>query len=220
MYNSISSEFKDKSKYLTNQTIYIGLPIFYFGVGVLLIYLLKWDIFNPFYLFFVFFGVITFLILISYYGLILKTVKSEKEFSWKKSWRILKMINFYTETVHNKDIDLLKNILKDYGVNTRPKVLEVLRHYQCLLPRKIISGGHLLSILALTIATLALLFQDSIYNSENKLFMVFFVILMVIAIYMLIDFLNKNFFRVLGVDALNERIEMAVSEIWIHSLIK
>ena len=78
----------------------------------------------------------------------------------------------------------------------------------------------MLSILALTIATLALLFQDSIYNSESKLFMVFFVILMVIAIYMLIDILNKNFFRVLGVDALNERIEMAVSEIWIHSLIK
>ena len=74
--------------------------------------------------------------------------------------------------------------------------------------------------IALTIATLALLFQDSIYNSESKLFMVFFVILMVIAIYMLIDILNKNFFRVLGVDALNERIEMAVSEIWIHSLIK
>ena len=221
MYNSINYEFKNNSQYLKNQTLYIGFPILYFIIAGLLAYFLKWNLFEPFFLIFIFFGVIIILILISYYGLIIiGTIKNEEEFSWRNIWNVIKITRLYTITVHKKDIALLVKILKNHGVNTRPKVLEVLRHYQCLLPRKTRGGISVISILALSISALALIFNDYVQNSEINQMIVLAVIFGVLLVCLLAYQLNKDIFRYFGENAFNERIEMAISEIWMKSLIK
>lgn len=220
MYNSIRSEFKDRSKYYKNQSIYVCIPIFYIVLAVLIIFVSKIDIFNPFYLYIILICSLAVLIFLTYYGVMIITVRKDEKFSFKKILRIMPLVDLYSEYIHSKDINLLVEILKDYGVNTRPKVQEVLRHFQCLLPRKTVGGGQLISVLALTIAVLALLFQDNIYNSENNMLMAIIIIGFVLILYLLFYMFNKDVLRVFGVDALNQRIESAVSEIWIKSMIK
>ncbi len=130
------------------------------------------------------------------------------------------MVELYQEVMHKKDIKILINILKNAGVNTRPKVLEVLRHYQICLPRKIIGGSQIISILALTISTLAFVFSDILSMSFESQIMTLIIIMFVLFIYLFGYVLNKRIFHYFGEAALYIRIESAVSEIWMKSLIK
>lgn len=152
--------------------------------------------------------------------MILIVLKKEKQFKWKNVWRIKSNIEIFIKTMHQKDIELLVDILKSQGVNTRPKVLEILRHYQCLLPRRMVSGTQIISICALIISIIALFFQDNIIYSQETAIVVTIIIFGGTLVYLILWWVNRNILRVLGKDALNERIEMAVSEIWIKSLIK
>lgn len=220
MYNKISDEFKANSHYSINQSIYIGLPGILLLISFLLFYFLKWNLFQPIYLYFIYVFTLLLLILIGYYALVIITVKKEDGFSWKKIWRISKIIKLFTDTVHKKDIELLIRILKKQGVNTRPKVLEVLKHYQCLLPRKTKTGISIVSFLALCVSILALVYNDYVQKSEINQLIVAIVIVGALLVALVVYQLNRNIFRFLGEDALNERIEMAISEIWMKSMIK
>ena len=79
----------------------------------------------------------------------------------------------YQIQTHDKDIEILKIILKEHNVNTRPKQLEAIRHYQALIPRNIIGGSSFISVLAFAISIIALILDDKVYYNEENLKFIF-----------------------------------------------
>ena len=99
-------------------------------------------------------------------------------------------------------------------INTRPKVEEAIRHYQCLLPKRVSQTGQLLSILAFVISTLALLTSETVLQSVENVSFILGIILTVVIIYIAVRLIEKNIFRIFGKDALYTRIEDSLAEIF------
>lgn len=219
MYTEITEKFKSDCRELNNMTMFILVPIMLFIIAIAVSISLHnnacIDWLAP-----VLILLATVFSLLNYYVIVLFSIKNEPQFSKKNFWSIVSMVKLYQEVMHKKDIKILINILKNAGVNTRPKVLEVLRHYQICLPRKIIGGSQIISILALTISTLAFVFSDILSMSFESQIMTLIIIMFVLFIYLFGYVLNKRIFHYFGEAALYIRIESAVSEIWMKSLIK
>lgn len=219
MYTEITEKFKSDCRELNNMTMFILVPIMLFIIAIAVSISLHnnacIDWLAP-----VLILLATVFSLLNYYLIVLFSIKNEPQFSKKNFWSIVSMVELYQEVMHKKDIKILINILKNAGVNTRPKVLEVLRHYQICLPRKIIGGSQIISILALKISTLAFVFSDILSMSFESQIMTLIIIMFVLFIYLFGYVLNKRIFHYFGEAALYIRIESAVSEIWMKSLIK
>lgn len=219
MYTEITEKFKSDCRELNNMTMFILVPIMLFIIAIAVSISLHnnacIDWLAP-----VLILLATVFSLLNYYLIVLFSIKNEPQFSKKNFWSIVSMVELYQEVMHKKDIKILINILKNAVVNTRPKVLEVLRHYQICLPRKIIGGSQIISILALTISTLAFVFSDILSMSFESQIMTLIIIMFVLFIYLFGYVLNKRIFHYFGEAALYIRIESAVSEIWMKSLIK
>lgn len=219
MYTEITEKFKSDCRELNNMTMFILVPIMLFIIAIAVSISLHnnacIDWLAP-----VLILLATVFSLLNYYLIVLFSIKNEPQFSKKNFWSIVSMVELYQEVMHKKDIKILINILKNSGVNTMPKVLEVLRHYQICLPRKIIGGSQIISILALTISTLAFVFSDILSMSFESQIMTLIIIMFVLFIYLFGYVLNKRIFHYFGEAALYIRIESAVSEIWMKSLIK
>ena len=102
----------------------------------------------------------------------------------------------------------------------KEKIDKKIKHYQCLLPRKISQTGQLLSILAFVISTLALLVSETVIASAENVGFILGIILTVIIVYAVIRLIEKNIFRVFGKDALYTRIEDSLSEIFMTYYLK
>lgn len=220
MYNQINKKFSDGSAIRKNQILLIYLPLLFIVAVVLIIYFCKIDFLASYFKIILAEIIYMSVIGIIYYLYMLYNVKGTDGFSIKNIYKIDEIKNLFMDTLHKKDIELLIGILKEKGINTRSKVQEVLHHYQCLLPRKNIGGGQIIAILALTVSMLALFMQNEILLYEEKIIIIVSVIVLVFLIYLLWKFIYKVIIRAFGQDALNERIECALSEIWVKQLIK
>lgn len=219
MYNVITEKFNDKSRNFNNRLAVVFVPIILFGsviFGCIPLYnkdYAKWLV--P-----LLFGFVFILCLLNCYMVIYLSIRKEPQFSKKNCWRLISMVRLYKTVMHNNDIEILIKILQEEGVNTRPKVLEVLRHYQCLLPRNTIGKSQFISILALSVSVLAFVFSNILSKPFEYQLITILCILGVLFVYVLGCALNKKVFYFFGEAALITRIEMAVSEIWMKSLIK
>lgn len=219
MYNIINEKFRDKSQQYNNRLAVVSVPIILFPsvvFGCIPLYskdYAKWLV--P-----LLFGFVFIFCLVHCYLMIFVSVRKEPQFSKKYCWHLRAMVKFYKTVMHNKDVEAVIKILKEEGVNTRPKVLEVLRHYQCLLPRNTTGKSQLISILALSVSILALVFSNLSSKSFEYQIITLLCLLGVLYIYILCYALNKKVFYFFGEAALITRIEMAVSEIWMKSMIK
>lgn len=111
--------------------------------------------------------------------------------------------------------------LKNNGINTRPKVLEAVRHYQAILPRKLIAGIQVVPFLALIVSLFAFIFSGSIiFNSIENVGIICLLASLVILVYIEYCFLNEKIFKAFGTEELYKRLEDCLSEIYMHSLIK
>lgn len=218
MYTEITERFKEDCREINDMVLFIFVPLLLFALTIAFSFICYKE--NLDWLSIVLLIVSFILSALNCYGIVLLTIRKNPKFSKKKFWRILSMIDLYKATVHKKDIRIMIEILKDEGVNTRPKVLEVLRHYQCYLPRKVIGGSQIISILALSISTLAFIFSDILSMSFQNQIIAIICIVGIIIVYILGYTLNKSLFHYFGESALYLRIESAVSEIWMKSLIK
>ena len=218
MYTEITERFKEDCREINDMVLFISVPLLLFALTIAFSFICYKE--NLDWLSIVLLIVSFILSALNCYGIVLLTIRNNPKFSKKKFWRILSMIDLYKATVHKKDIKIMIEILKDEGVNTRPKVLEVLRHYQCCLPRKVMGGSQIISILALSISTLAFIFSDILSMSFQNQIIAIICLVGVIIVYILGYTLNKSLFHYFGESALYLRIESAVSEIWMKSLIK
>lgn len=139
---------------------------------------------------------------------------TKKERSIKSFFNIINTTDTYKEKIHDDDIKILKEILEEHKINTRPKIEEAIRHYQCLLPRKTVPTGRLISILALVISVLALLVNETVIKSVENIKFILLILFTVILFYGIVWLIGNTIFRVFGKDALYTRIEDSLSEIY------
>lgn len=222
LYTRIESDFKKKSKNRRSQIIFIFASIIYL-ISMLslsdVVFKNKIDkIGVPFFIFSL---IGAFLFLIGCYVYIFCVLK----FQYEEKIGIGDFFDF-EDTIHlyhiknqQKDVEVLKEILHKNGVNTRPKVLEVLRHYQCMIPKNI-NSGQLFSVLALVVAILALLTSDNIINSVANSAFVLEILFLAILMYLVVVYINKKLFSFFGKKEFYLKLEGIISEIYINYHIK
>ena len=217
MYLQIEEEFKEQSEYRNNRILLFLVSLIFSVVGYYAcnplyekIYyndsIRFLDILYPVLAFTLFFGVCYIYIFI----------RGQKYFSLrlKDFFKINQVLNKYQEFMHEEDIKALQDILKSHSINTRPKVQEAIRHYQCLLPTKIMSNGQLLTILAFSISIITLLFSEPFLHSNSNVEILVALLIGIIVFYWIIQFIAKNILKVFSKDALYTRMEISLSEIF------
>lgn len=220
MYDEIDYRFRKEAKELNNRLAFLGLAGIYLIIFIVSLFVFDEHIFDPFYNYIISVVALGVVVLLSIYLLIVVSIRKESSFSWKKIWKVRTIINIYYDTIHEKDIKLLIILLKEFNTNTRPKVQEALRHYQCQLPRRIAGQNFLISLVALTVSLIALFIQDRIMESPVNVAVAIAIIAGVIIIYFVLTKLNNTYLRYFGKVAFYERMEMAISEIYMKCLIK
>ena len=223
MYLRIEKEFKKRSKHRKTQLRFV---VGAFAFATILSLLFSSDLFAMIennkidvnYIWFTLLGMLPFFVICHIYMAI--SIRKYVKLSIKNIFDLDFIQEKYKEMIHEEDLKILCEILKDNHINTRPKVQETIRHYQCLLPRKVSTSGTLLSILAFTVSTMALIFSESVWNSATTLVIVLVIVLAVMLIYGMIIMIDKFYFKALGNDALYMRLEASLSEIFMDYYLK
>ena len=212
MYLKIEEEFKKKSLLRRSQIAFFSI---YFLLAILLAWIcMKYVDDNRIWLYIILYGVVFY---IGVYVFVSAKVCKSEDFHWKNVMDIEINTKLYQIQTHDKDIEILKIILKEHNVNTRPKQLEAIRHYQALIPRNIIGGSSFISVLAFAISILALILDDKVYYNEENLKFIFTFLFVVSLIYLIFYFLNKNIFKLFGSAELYKRLESSISEIYMDN---
>ena len=212
MYLQIENEFRQKSRFFKQNLILTLCSVALVAVLIAIYNITEEK--NRIAVVIVCFFIGLFLMLITFYAIIyFKHVNKEKR-SLCAFFRFSTTIHTYQEKIHNEDIQTLKQILKKHKIDTRPKLEEVIKHYQCVLPRKVEQSGQLLSILALVISVLALLLSETVMKSEENIAGVILILVMVALLYLIAQYFNRNVLKVFSKDSLYERIESSLAEIF------
>lgn len=219
MYFEIENEFKRNSTIRTSQLLLVLGSMLLSSICTFITELLaNEENYANIYMCVLLVGLVFFYI-ICYCYMFFKGIKKQQR-TLKTFFQIKKTIQAYKSTIHNIDINLLNKILKSHEINTRPKVEEAIRHYQCLLPRKINQSGQLTSLLALVISFLALLSSETILNSLESARFILGVLLTVVIMYLFVKWIDDSVFRAFSRNALYARIEESLSEIFMSYYIK
>ena len=212
MYLKIEEEFKKKSLLRRSRIAFFSI---YFLLAILVAWIcMKYVDDNRTWLYIILYGVVFY---IGVYVFIITKVCKSEDFHWKNVMDIEINTKLYQIQTHDKDIEILKIILKEHNVNTRPKQLEAIRHYQALIPRNIIGGSSFISVLAFAISIIALILDDKVYYNEENLKFIFTFLFVVSLIYLIFYFLNKNIFKLFGSAELYKRLESSISEIYMDN---
>ena len=218
MYLEIEREFRKKSKIFRSRLLLVS--------SIIVLSLIYVIIFNRFavenllnyfnvdkILLLIFLGSLIFWIICYFYIFFYVAIKTE----WKymNFFKVDETKAVYLDLIHKSDIKILKDILKEHNINTRPKMQETIRHYQTLLPRKIASSNFL-SILAFSISVLSLLFSDFVLASKENMREVFAIIIIIALGYCAVHMISKNYFKFLSKEDLYGRIEASLSEIFMN----
>lgn len=213
MYLQIENKFKKNSKIRTSQLLFIVGTLALAIICSMLLNLIKSEEnYWGFYTLILLIGSFVFYVICCVFMFFIGLTKDNRTI--KEFFNIKRTIQAYQNRLHDEDIKILKEILEEHKINTRPKIEEAIKHYHCLLPRKISQTGQLLSILAFVISTLSLLVSENVIASTENVSFILGIILTVIIIYAVIRLIEKNIFRVFGKDALYTRIEDSLSEIF------
>lgn len=213
MYRKIERNFSSKSKYKNIMSIFAIYVLSYAVIMTLFINKFNFKVIYPLII-----AVIIFYMIIYLY--MYKIVNKDINEKWSIIFNMLYIIDKFFEVLHKNDLNLLIEVLLDNKINTRPKVLEAVRHYQAYVPRRIIAGGNLLSILALTISILALILSDKGGVMITRLEIIIPYILMVIVLYLMVKSINSNILKSYSRNEFYIRLEELMSEIYMDKLIK
>ena len=211
MYIKIEEEFKKKSWLRISRIVFF---VIYFLLAIPFALLCLQYAEKNLWLWILLYAVVFY---VGVYIFIIVRVHKNKDFSWRNIINIDVNVKLYRMQVHDNDIKLLKEILKKHNINTRPKQLEAIRHYQTLIPRNVIGGSSFLSVLAFSISIIALVLDDKIYYNTENLKFIFLMLLVVSLIYIFFYLLNKSIFRLFGSAELYKRLESSISEIYMDN---
>ena len=212
MYNTIEDQFKSQSNVLKNQAVYILSILLIFVIEIIAIHYLPKDFTTIIIV--VVCGVFLFL-LSCYIYIVISNAKHTPQF-WRKMYNIFLNINVFRIRSQQKDIAILKNIIEENKVNTRDEIRELIRHYQCYLPRQTAKSWNIISILALVISVWTLLYQDRLENAPVHLGIILIAFLTILLVHFFVVIIYNRLFKILGKTALYTRLEAALAEIYVN----
>lgn len=212
MYINIEKEFVESSITRKYRKYYTVGAIILFTILIVITSKMV-DNFEIFVLMIIsFLGWLTFSLIC--YIVILYILLKNQKITYKDFLKIDENRYKYKNLIHSQDILILIEILKSNGINTRHKVGEALRHYQCMIPRNVVSQNQFSNILALTISILAFFCSDIVFHSEEIVQLSFLIILFVAMAYFMVKGIDMYFFRFFGTNELYKRLELSISEIY------
>ena len=209
MYKQIENEFVNGSKERKNKILFVVLTLII--ASITSVPLVKVD--APIWSFLVAgVGEAILLLIISYFYMFFSLGKDQrKELGF---FKILSVLAIYQSKVHAKDLILLINIAVKHDINTTEKIKEAIRHYQNLLPRKVISGGTWLSICALSVSIAAFISVENQTSVTAHLEVLVVVLVALTVIYFACKVIGEEWFQIFGKHAMYERLEAALSELY------
>ena len=212
MYKKIEEEFKAKSIRLRDRCLFSICIIFMPIIEIIIICQIP---IKKYPLVFISTIPIVLIFYILCYLYICISVSKLNENKWYDYFKFNKIWKIYLKNTQKQDIKTLTAIIEEKGINTRSEIQEAIRHYQCLLPRKVISGGMLLSILALAISILSFIIAAQIDDIEYSIKLIIQIFTVITIFYYAIKTMNETLFKFFGKYTLFERIEAALSEIYV-----
>lgn len=130
-------------------------------------------------------------------------------------------INEFKQYIHEKDLDLFIIILKENQINNNQKLEAVINHYRIKISRNVKKGSDILAFVSLIISLIALFSTD--YFASSSINIAYAICLIIISyhifLYWLITSTISKMCLILGEEALYERIESVLSEIYMEELL-
>ena len=120
-----------------------------------------------------------------------------------------------------KNKKVLKEVLKKHGVNTRPKVENILDHYRNQIPKNINEHVTFIAIISLTFNFITFCFDENLnYLQTNFSILLSAVIIAIIIIYSYIIIINKSIMSVFSKKGFFIELKDLLTEIYINFGIK
>lgn len=210
MYNKIEEEFAKRSWYKehTRFILIVLIVSFIVSMGLIVLGKLLWA-----YLL----SLLSFPI---HYTYIYSSLKKHRSKLVKPFCHIKANLKLYSKERKAFDIQLLIEICKSSNIDTRPKVLEAIRHYQVLIPRNIIGSGVFLSLVALIFSIITLSLDSNNYFSSERLGFNLSILLFIGLFYCFYKFVYDQYSSIYSSKAFIIRMEGLLTTIYFQSLIK
>ncbi len=220
-YERIKNVFKNE---LLDRKLNRNILISFVALLVIYVisYVVLWSIFKHWAIMLSTILIFIVLFLITAYSIMFFTVKKNINLNIKDYFHPKQTLNLL-KSISKKDVQILLPIAKSHGINTRPKVQEAIRHYQLLLLRKSNKGFAIISIISLTLSIFSIIISGINYESDKDFIILivwlFSLVILVTLACIGVKFLYRTTFYDLSDYVLYERIEEALSEIWMNKLI-
>ncbi len=221
MYEKLISEFRNSLNDIRlDKIILVSFGILFFSYLVL--FITFWIIYKHWSVTVVSVAIFLFSSAVIAYSIIFNEARKNNNLSFKDYFHCKRVFKSL-KNLFRKDIEILVPIIKSCGINTRAKVLEAIRHYQILLLRKSNKGFAIISVVSLTVSVAGIILASVKYQSSEELFVLMLLLVSLMIVVILLCILVKKMYIIfygLTEYALYERIESALSEIWMKNLIK
>lgn len=219
MFNKIEKEFIKKSIYYKTGQILVRLVSIFVAIAYFM--LIKFS-FSNFKILVCLVLAVYFLALIVFYVFIFIRVKKKcnYKFAINDFFDFDKNINLYKSFIHEEDVITLGIIFEENEIDTKEKLLEIIKHYQCVMSKKFYSSYNLVSYISLIISIMAFFSTDFIKNNINNLFLFISIMLLSIIFYIALKKVKEYMSLVYGKEELYRKIESSSIELYITKLIK
>ena len=153
------------------------------------------------------------------YTIIFKIAKKQNIINNNYCFRLTSAIKSLKIT-SKKDAEILLPLLKAHGINSRPKVQEAIRHYQVLLNNKNPRGFSIVPIVSLCTSIVGIIFSF-LKLQDSEFLLLVAILVLIIPVYaslfcIAVKLIYRSTYYTLSEYVLYERIEAALSEIWMN----
>lgn len=215
MYDSITTKFKNS---LIDRKFDIKSYCIMFAILVAyaIIITTTWIIFKSQLIFGLSTGCLILLEWFSLNILIFTTAKQSSNVKIKDFLNYRKLFRCMREAT-KKDTFILNPIIEEFGINTRPRIQEAIRHYQFLLQRKTKANFTAVPIISVVVSVIGIIvsyFKSGPDSVIPCIILMSVAIIVVIIVCFAIQKIYKDCIYCLTEYAIYERIEAALSEIW------
>ena len=219
MYKRIENEFEKKSCFRKIGQCGLGITVFVvicYIIGSILVF----NFSNNNILWQIILAVIIFLLItLLFYFFAFCTLRFLKKDKKNKFFHFMDNINEFRQYIHEKDLDLFIRILKENQINNNQKLEEVINHYGIKISRNVKKGSDILSFVSLIISLIALFSTDYFASSSINVAYAICLIIISLLLYWLIISTISKMSLILGEEALYERIESILAEIYMEELL-
>ena len=160
---------------------------------------------------------LVFFTLYLYIFIVNKKYDEEKKY---KFYQIKKVMIEYKKNEYIEDTINLGIILEGNGVKNNEQLLEIIRHYQSIMPKDINRGTELIAFISLIISFCALIVNDFIFEHVEYVSVIGSILFIMLLLYLCCNYIFKSLNAVFGKKDLYRKLETVLVDIYVKNLLK